>query len=184
MARAIWSGFLSFGLVSVPVGLYPGKGSDRAYALLRRVMHEAGKVGIATLILRDKEHLAAVRPGDEVLILETMYFADEIREPGEELGDLPGDVSFTGRELDVARQLVESLTVEWSPDAYHNSFRARVAELIERKREGQSVVPETARPDKSNVIDLMAALEASVAQARRPAVPTEPDVHAEKAQPS
>jgi DNA end-binding protein Ku len=136
-------------------------------------MHDAGKVGIATLILRDKEHLAAVRPGDEVLILETMYFADEIREPGEELGNLPEDTMFAGRELDVARQLVESLTVEWSPDAYHNSYRARVAELIERKREGETVVVEAERP-KSNVIDLMAALEASVAQARKPAVSESP----------
>jgi DNA end-binding protein Ku len=256
MARSMWSGFLSFGLVSVPVGLYTatadqtihfnqlhkgtsnrirykkvdeasgeevdtseivngfdigggeyvvvtreelkevapgrsetieisdfvdldridpihfrqtyylaprGKGADRAYALLRQAMRETGKVGIATLIIRDKEHLVAVRPGEDVLILETMYFADEIRTPREELESLPQDVSFEGRELEVAKKLVESLSVEWSPQDYHNTYRARVEELIERKRDGHSVVFEQERP-KSNVIDLMAALEASVAR--------------------
>jgi DNA end-binding protein Ku len=256
MARSIWSGFLSFGLVNVPVGLYPatadqtihfnqlhkgtshrirykkvdevtgdevatdeivsgfplgggeyvvvtrdelkeaapgksetieisdcvdlgeidpvhfrqtyylaprGKGADRAYALLRQAMHETGKIGIATMVLRDKEHLVAVRPGDDVLILETMYFADEIRSPGEELETLPKEASFAGRELEVAKRLVESLTVPWEPADYQNTYRARVEELIEHKREGQSVVFEEERP-KSNVIDLMAALEASVAK--------------------
>ena len=138
-----------------------GKGADRAYALLRQAMHETGKVGIATMILRDKEHLVAVRPGDDVLILETMYFGDEIRSPSEELETLPQDASFQGRELEVAKRLVESLTVPWAPEDYHNTYRARVEELIERKREGQAVVFEAERP-KSNVIDLMAALEASV----------------------
>ena len=88
-----------------------GKGADRAYALLRQAMHETGKIGIATMMLRDKEHLVAVRPGDDVLILETMYFADEIRSPSEELETLPQDASFPGRELEVAKRLVESLTV-------------------------------------------------------------------------
>jgi DNA end-binding protein Ku len=124
-------------------------------------MDETGKIGIATMVLRDKEHLVAVRPGDDVLILETMYFGDEIRSPSEELETLPQDTSFQGRELEVAKRLVESLTVPWAPEDYHNTYRARVEELIERKREGQAVVFEAERP-KSNVIDLMAALEASV----------------------
>jgi DNA end-binding protein Ku len=255
MARSIWSGFLSFGLVNVPVGLYPatadqtihfnqlhkgtshrirykkvdevtgdevatedivsgfplgggeyvvvtrdelkeaapgksetieisdfvdlgeidpvhfrqtyylaprGKGADRAYALLRQAMDETGKIGIATMVLRDKEHLVAVRPGNDVLILETMYFADEIRSPSEELETLPKDASFGGRELEVAKRLVDSLTVPWEPGDYQNTYRSRVEELIDRKREGESVVFEEQRP-KSNVIDLMAALEASVA---------------------
>lgn len=266
MARSIWSGFLTFGLVSVPVGLYPatadqtihfhqlhrgtsnrirykkvdeasgeeidsadivngydvgdgeyvvvtreelkdvapgrsetieisdfvdldqidpvffrstyylaprGKGAERAYALLRQAMRETAKVGVARLILRDKEYLAAVRPGDEVLILETMYFADEIREPGEEFDTLE-DAAFEGRELEVAKQLVESLTVDWSPEAYHNSYRGRVEDLIERKREGQSVVFTEERPT-SNVIDLTAALEASLAQAKHPARAERPE---------
>ena len=141
-----------------------GKGADRAYALLRQAMRETGKVGIATLVLRDKEHLVAVRPGEDVLILETMYFADEIRTASEELESLPQDATFAGRELEVAKKLVESLSVDWSPEDYHNTYRARVEELIERKREGHAVVFEAEQRPKSNVIDLMAALEASVAK--------------------
>src|ERR1700733_9314115 len=144
-----------------------GKGADRAYTLLRQAMRESNKVGIATLVLRDKEHLVAVRPGEDVLILETMYFADEIRTPSEELDSLPQDAVFSGRELEVAKKLVESLTVEWSPGDYHNTYRARAEELIARKRDGDAVVVESERP-KSNVIDLMAALEASIAGAGPP----------------
>ncbi len=70
------------------------------------------------MVLRDKEHLVAVRPGSDVLILETMYFADEIRTPSEELDTLPEDATFQGRELDVAKKLVESLTVPWQPEDY------------------------------------------------------------------
>src|SRR3984957_17948985 len=108
-----------------------GKGADRAYALLRQAMQETNKVGIATLVLRDKEHLVAVRPGDDVLILETLYFSDEVREPAEELDPLPQDVSFQGRELDIAKQLVESLTANWDPENYHNTYRQRVEEIVE-----------------------------------------------------
>lgn len=141
-----------------------GKGTDRAYALLRQAMNETGKVGIATLIMRDKEHLVAVRPREDVLILETLYFAEEIRDPSEELDSLPEAETFAGRELDVAKKLVESLTTDWKPEAYHNTYRQRVEELIESKRKGNEVVFEQERP-KSNVIDLMAALEASLARA-------------------
>ena len=115
------------------------------------------------MVLRDKEHLVAVRPGSDVLILETMYFADEIRTPSEELDTLPEDATFQGRELDVAKKLVESLTVPWQPEDYQNTYRARVMDLIERKREGEAVVFEAERP-KSNVVDLMAALEGSLAR--------------------
>ena len=139
-----------------------GDGADRSYALLHQAMAETNRAGIATLVMRSKEYLVAVRPQEEILALETMYFADEIRSPIEELETLPRDASFQGRELDVAKRLVESLTVPWAPGDYHNTYRARVEELIEHKREGQAVVFEAERP-KSNVIDLMAALEASVA---------------------
>jgi hypothetical protein len=105
-----------------------------------------------------------------VLILETMYFDDEIRKPGEEIGNLPGDTRFEGRELTVAKKLVESLTVDWSPDDYHNTYRARVEELIESKRAGGTVTASEERP-KTNVIDLMTALEESITRARQQAAP-------------
>jgi DNA end-binding protein Ku len=140
-----------------------GKGADRAYSLLRQAMQETNKIGIATLVLRDKEHLVAIRPADDVLILETMYFPAEIRTPSEELETLPEKASFEGRELTVAKTLVESLAVDWEPERYHNTYRTRIEELIEAKREGRSVVAKTEKP-KTNVVDLMAALEASVAR--------------------
>lgn len=140
-----------------------GKGADRAYSLLRQAMEESGKIGIATLVLRDKEHLVAIRPADNVLIVETMYFPAEIRDASEELDTLPKKATFEGRELTVAKTLVESLTVEWDPSRYKNTYRERVEELIEAKREGKAVVAKTEKP-KTNVLDLMAALEASVAK--------------------
>jgi DNA end-binding protein Ku len=140
-----------------------GKGADRAYSLLRQAMQESNKIGIATLVLRDKEHLVAIRPADDVLILETMYFPAEIRTPSEELESLPEKVAFEGRELTVAKTLVESLTVDWEPERYHNTYRSRIEELIEAKRDGKAVVAKTEKP-KTNVVDLMSALEASVAR--------------------
>jgi DNA end-binding protein Ku len=140
-----------------------GKGADRAYSLLRQAMQESGKIGIATLVLRDKEHLVAIRPGDEALICETMHFPAEIRSASEELDSLPEQVSFEGRELDVAKTLIESLSVEWDPSRYHNTYRDRIDELIESKRTGKAVVAKTSKPS-TNVVDLMSALEASVAR--------------------
>jgi DNA end-binding protein Ku len=140
-----------------------GKGADRAYSLLRQAMAETNKIGIATLVLRDKEHLVAIRPADEVLIVETMYFPSEIRDASEELESLPKKATFEGRELTVAKTLVESLTVDWDPDRYHNTYRSRIEELIDAKRDGKAVVAKTERP-KTNVVDLMSALEASVAR--------------------
>jgi DNA end-binding protein Ku len=152
-----------------------GKGADRAYSLLRQAMQETNKIGIATLVLRDKEHLVAIRPGDEALILETMFFPAEIRTAGEELDSLPAQVRFEGRELDVAKTLVESLTVDWQPDRYHNTYRARIEELIESKRQGHAVVTKSERP-KTNVVDLMSALEASVARTTKSPEPTLDDL--------
>jgi len=144
-----------------------GKGADRAYALLRQAMRDANKVGVATVVIRDKEHLVAVRPADDVLILETMFFESEIRDARTELETLPpGDVEFQPREIDIARQLIDMLTTEWDPNRYQNTYRERVEDLIERKREGKAIVFESETP-KSNVVDLMAALEASISRSGR-----------------
>jgi DNA end-binding protein Ku len=140
-----------------------GKGADRAYSLLRQAMEETDKIGIATLVMRDKEHLVAIRPADNVLIVETMHFPAEIRDAADELETLPEKASFEGRELTVAKTLVESLTVDWDPDRYENTYRSRIEELIEAKRKGKAVVAKTEKP-KTNVVDLMSALEASVAR--------------------
>jgi DNA end-binding protein Ku len=134
-------------------------------------MRETKKVGIATLVLRDKEHLVAVRPAEKVLMLETMYFEDEIRDPEEELDTLPPLGHANERELSIAKKLIDSLTDEWSPQRYKNTYRQRVEELIEEKRAGHAVVHGAEDRPKSNVIDLMSALQASIDRttAKRPA---------------
>jgi DNA end-binding protein Ku len=143
-----------------------GKGADRAYALLRQAMRDTGKAGIATLVMRDREHLAVVRAAGDALVVETLYFADEIRDADEVVGDLPADDSFADRELNIAKQLVESLSTEWEPERYHDTYRERVEGLIEDKRQGSEIVRPADKP-KSNVIDLMAALEQSIAESGR-----------------
>jgi DNA end-binding protein Ku len=147
-----------------------GNGAGRAYALLLEAMHETKKVGIATLVLRDKEHLVAIRPAEKVLMLETMFFQDEIRDPEEELDTLPPVGHANARELTIAKKLVDSLTDEWDPSRYTNTYRERVEELIEQKRAGHAVVFGAQERPKSNVIDLMSALQASVDRSsKRPA---------------
>jgi DNA end-binding protein Ku len=136
-------------------------------------MRETKKVGIATLVLREREHLVAVRPGDDALILETMYFADEIRNPREELGSLPDSTKADARELSIAKKLVESLSDPWDPRRYQNTYRERVEELVEKRRAGHAVVfgEDDAGP-RSNVVDLMTALQASIertSKTQRPA---------------
>ncbi len=139
-----------------------GKGADRAYALLRRAMIDTGKAGVATMVMRDREHLVVLRPSGKALVVESLYFADEIRAAEDVLGDLPDDSAFADRELKIAEQLIDSLAVEWEPERYHDTYRERVQELIESKREGRKVVTAKKAP-RTNVIDLMAALEESIA---------------------
>ncbi len=145
-----------------------GAGADKSYALLRQAMEDANKVAIARFVLRTKQYLAAVRPARGALVLETMFFADEVRDPAQDIDDLPGDdVELGERELRIAGQLIESLSSDWEPERYHDTYRERVLELIARKAEGDEIVTERAAEDDGKVVDLMAALEASVAAARQ-----------------
>ncbi len=145
-----------------------GAGAEKSYALLRRAMEDANKVAVARFVLRTKQYLAAIRPARGVLVLETMFFADEVRDPQRDIDDVPGDdVELGERERRIAGQLIESLTSDWEPERYHDTYRERVLELIGRKAEGEEVVVEAAAAEGGEVVDLMAALEASVAAARQ-----------------
>lgn len=137
----------------------------KPYALLREAMRRANRAGIATLVMRDKEYLVAVRPTEEVLALETLHFADEVRSPAAVLPAGLADQDLARRELDMAEQLVASLQASWDPHRYRDTYRDRVMALIEAKREGSTYVAEEPAP-RENVVDLMAALEASVTKAR------------------
>ena len=259
MARAIWSGSISFGLVNVPVGLYsatedktvhfnqfqegtddrvrnkrvneetgkeveysdivkgydlgdgrhvivtqeelaeiePGKSSSieitdfveaaeidpihyrksyylapksddaaRAYGLLRQAMEKAERIGIATFVMRGKQYLAAIRPHDKVLLLETMYFGDEIRSPADELPEIPRKPKFSDRDLKMALDLIDSLTTRWKPENYTDTYRDRVLQLVKAKGKGREVVVDDEAEASGEVVDLMEALRKSVEAAK------------------
>ncbi len=259
MARAIWSGSISFGLVNVPVGLYaatedktvhfnqfqegtddrvrnkrvnestgkeveyadivkgydlgdgrhvivtpdelaevePGRSSSieitdfveasdidpihyrksyylapktddaaRAYGLLRQAMEKAGRIGIATFVMRGKQYLAAIRPHNKVLVLETMYFGDEIRDPADELPEIPRKPKFSDKDLTMAVGLIDSLTVEWKPENYTDTYRDRVLQLVKAKGKGREVVVDDDAEASGEVVDLMEALRKSVEAAK------------------
>jgi len=143
-----------------------GEQAARPYALLRQAMEQANKVAVATLVLRTKEHLVTIRPMHSVLALETMYFADEVRDPTTEIPGLPQGQSFTDREVATAKMLIESMTSPWDPEVYEDEYRKRVEQLIDEKRRGEVVVTERPEPRPTAVVDLMEALQASVEAAR------------------
>jgi DNA end-binding protein Ku len=139
-----------------------GEPAKRAYSLLREAMAETNKVGIATFVMRGKEYLVAVRPRADILTLETMYFADEVRDPRSELPNIPEDEEFGVRELSTAKLLIDSMTRQFEAAEYVDTYRARLLELIDQKRQGQEIVTEIPELASTKVIDLMEALQASV----------------------
>jgi DNA end-binding protein Ku len=148
-----------------PYYLVPDKGATKAYGLLLNAMEDSGKVAVARVVLRSKEHLVAIRPAPgNVLTMETMLFADEVVSP-EELDDLPEakDLKASERELTMAQQLIDSLSSEFEPEKYRDEYREKVLELIERKAAGEEIAVQPEAPAPKKVPDLMAALEASLA---------------------
>jgi DNA end-binding protein Ku len=129
-------------------------------------MAESNKVAVASLVLRTKEHLVTIRPTRSVLALETMYFADEIRDPAHEIPQASEDLSFSDRELSTANLLIESMSSNWDPDLYEDEYRKRVERLIDEKRQGKVIVTERPETRPTAVVDLMEALQASVEAAR------------------
>jgi DNA end-binding protein Ku len=151
-----------------------GNGSDKPYALLRRAMREANKVGVATLVMRNKEYLVAVRPEGEVLALETMFFADEVRSTTRDLPEVPGDAELTERELSMANLLIESMESEWDPARFHDTHREKVEALIEEKRQGKTIMADPDGAPTAKVVDLIDALNASIKAATKPKRATAP----------
>lgn len=147
-----------------------GDTAGKAYSLLRQAMQDSGKVAIATFVMRNKEYLVAIRPEADVLALETMYFADEVRSPANELPNLPDAEQPSDREVKMAELLIESMEGSWDPSRYHDTHRQKVEALIEEKRQGKTIVASAAAP-ASKVVDLMAALSASIKAQSNPAKP-------------
>ena len=151
-----------------PYYLAPGPGAAKAYALLLQALRETERVGIARVVIRSKEQLVAIRPHEHVLTMETLLFGDEVVAP-DALDELPAadDVQAGEREVEMARQLIGSLATDFDPSRYRDTYRDRVLELIEAKAEGQEISVAPAEEEPAAVPDLMAALEASIASAKR-----------------
>jgi len=149
-----------------PYYLAPDTGAAKPYRLLLEALKETNKVAIARVVIRSKEYLTAIRPAGDVLTMETMLFADELVDPGD-IDELPDEeVRATAREVDMARQLIDSLATGFDPTRYRDEYRERVLDLIERKAEGKEIALQPEPEAPTVVPDLMAALEASLTAAR------------------
>ena len=143
--------------------------ANKAYGLLHRAMSAAGKVGVSTFVMRGKENLCVVRADREALLLETLYFDDEIRAPLQVLDDALTLAEPTERELSMALQLVDSMSAKWDASQYHDAYRADVEALIESKRQGEALITNSSgeQLEMAPIVDLMEALQASVSGAKR-----------------
>lgn len=147
--------------------LVPDKGAAKAYSLLLAAMKQTGKVAVARVVMRSKQHLTTIRPVGRAMTMSTMYFADEVVTL-EQLEDLPEeDVKPTDRELAMAEQIIESLTADFNIEKYRDEYRIKVLDMIERKAEGETVVAEPVAREPGKVVDLMAALEASLSAMKK-----------------
>lgn len=150
-----------------PYFLVPEKGGDKAYALLRDALKKSGKVGIAKVVIRKREHLAAVKPLEHALVLELMHFEDELADPNDL--SLPKTADLGKKEVSMAETLIDGMTEKWDPRKYHDQYREALVKVIEEKvAAGGKELPKSkeahAKPTK--VIDLVSVLQASLNQAQ------------------
>jgi DNA end-binding protein Ku len=144
-----------------PYYLQPGKGADRAYALIREAIRDSGKIGIAKIILRDAQHLAALEVIGDALVLTMMRFADELADLDEFRFPKAGDIRPA--ELKMAKQLVDSLSATWEPEKYTDEYRDNLMRVIKGKLKGKTPrLKERETPHQAEVVDLMARLRASL----------------------
>ena len=143
--------------------LAPDTGGDKAYTLLHKAMADSEKVAIGRVVIRTKEYLAAIRPYDRALALETMYFPDEVVDVKEVRG-LPKQQRVSDREMKMAKQLIDSLSADFDPDKYHDEYRKRVESLIKKKAKGETITIHEEAKETPKVVDLIEALKASVEQ--------------------
>jgi DNA end-binding protein Ku len=139
----------------------------KTYALLRDAMADAGRAAIGTLVMRSKEYLAAIRPDGDLLVLQTMFFADEVRNPKDEIDRIPGRAKAKPAELAMAGQLIDSMSGTWKPADYRDTYTDRVNELIKAKGAGREIEAADEAPEPTNVTDLLEVLRRSVDDAKR-----------------
>ena len=145
-----------------PYYMEPLKGGDKAYVLLREALEASGKIAIAKVVIKTRQHLAAVKPQEKGLMLELMHFADELIEIDK--FKLPASREVGRKELQMAKALIDSMSAEWKPDEYEDEYRGALEKVIEEKIEnGDQPIPKTARKTKpTNIIDLVSVLKKSL----------------------
>jgi DNA end-binding protein Ku len=149
-----------------PYYLIPQKGGEKAYALLREAMQKTGTLGIGTITLRQKQYLASIKPVGEAVILDLMRFADEVLDASEYR--FPAEQEFHPKELQMAEQLIQNLSEDFSPEKYADEYKANLEKIIGAKLKGKSIdLGEAAEPEMTGVIDLMAKLEESLKSAKK-----------------
>jgi len=150
-----------------PYYLVPDKNAHKAYALLMAALEKTGKVGIARMVMRDKEYLVALRPLEGVLMMETMHFAEEVIPPESLVDEVKAeDNPVDKKQLQLAEGIIASLTADFDPEKYENTYRQKVMQLIEQKAAGKQIVVEPHVPASLRTSDLLGALEKSLAMAK------------------
>lgn len=146
-----------------PFYLLPNKGAGKSYALLQAALGKAGKAAIARFVLRNKEYLATLRPAGRILSLSTLHFSAEVNPQAEIEGLTAAEAEPSPRDLAMAEQLIAALSADFDPAKYHDNYRRKVMDLIEHKAAGEAIETQPAEAPAARVIDLTAALEASLA---------------------
>ena len=144
--------------------LLPSQGAEKPYRLLVRALADTGKVGIAKVVIRNKQHLACLRTYDDFLLLETMYYPDEVRSPAQLDGDI-GAARLQKAEVEMAKSLVENLSESFEPKKYDDTYRKELLDLIKAKAKGMDL-PEP-HEEEAEVVDLMTALRESVERTKK-----------------
>lgn len=140
----------------------PNDGGLKAYSLLRKALQDTQKVGIAKIMIRSKEQMAVIRVVQNTLLMETIFYPDEVRK-SQEVPNIPAEDIVSKKELDIAILLIDQLTTVFDPNKYTDEYRTALMGLIESKKTGEQAVVQTrAKAHENNVTDLMAALQASI----------------------
>ena len=145
--------------------LAPDEAGEKPYALLFDALKKSGRVGVAKIAMHNREHIVILRPGKSGVLMHTMYYSHEIRK----VDEFRTDVSLVkDKELALASSLIEALAADFEPDKYHDTYRDNLLNMIEAKKQGAEVVA-TPEPQQAKVVDIMEALKASLAMAKKPA---------------
>jgi DNA end-binding protein Ku len=165
-----------------PYYLAPGKHGDKGYALLREVLDRTGKVAVATVVIRTRQHIAVLYPRDNVLVLNTLRYANELR-PVKDI-DVPKDLKdakVQPNEMKMAERLIDDMSMKWKPDEFHDTYRDDLLKLIEEKAAGKlKKAPKAKAPREADVIDFASLLEKSLASRKKGAAVAANDEDAER----